>query len=399
MRLNVRLFAAVVAVGTVVTACGSDTVVQPVPTVDLNQLDTGNYQSTPRDPGVARADDTGEALEAIRLGAAVPLPYDVDPSYGFQRLNTPQVRTTSKIRGSMTKIDEEAFPEVTKGLIVGWKTSGERRIQPFLGRQAWIYVYRFGTADEAATAARQISEKQQEKNPGSSVEIPGFPGARSNWAGYAVDSWLSQDAMVYGVRLEDPMTEPPDAIAAIEFIKKAYIKIDEMLDSYTPTPEEKMAELLIDTDEMLSRTLPSSRDNWVGPLPEGAVEPAQASLIRDKRPGTTKPAFIDAGVDLVSNEGSVARVYRAKDSDAAQRLLIALTEPQTDVLKAVEGPRSLPGAKCFDRRDPKASATSHPPVCYVTFDRYLARTTSYNIQDLYQRTAAQYRLLAVGRER
>ncbi|MGW5450638.1 DUF7373 family lipoprotein [Nocardia sp. NPDC003979] len=398
MRLDIRVFAALLTVGTVVTACGGDTDVPPAPTVDLNQLDTGNYQSTPRDPEIARVDDTGEALEAVRLGAAVPIPYDVDPSYGFQRLNTRQVRTTSKIPGSITKIDEETFPTLTKGLIVGWRTSGERRIQPFLGRQAWIYVYRFGTADEAATAVQRISEKQQENSIGRGVEIPGFPTARSNWTGAAaVDSWMSRNTMVYGVRVEDPMTEPPDPSAAIEFIRKAYIKIDEMLDGYAPTPTADMAGLPIDTDEMLSRTLPSTRDNWIGPLPEGAVEPAQASLIRDKRPGTTKPAFIDAGVDLVSNEGSVARVYRAKDSDAAQRLLAALTEPQNEVLKPIEDPRNLPKAQCFDRRDPKASTTSYPPVCYVTYDRYLARVSSYNIQDLHQRTAAQYKLLAIGR--
>lgn len=398
MRLKTRVSAALITIVAVTTACGNTSENSPVAaTIDLNQLDTGNYQSKPRDPSVAKADETGEALEAVRLGAAVPIPYDVDPSYGFQRLNTRQVRITSKLPSSITKIDEETFPDVTKGLIVGWKTSGERRIQPFLGRQAWIYVFRFGTAAEAAIAAQKIPEKQMEKGAGRSVQIPGYPDAHSNWAGFAVDSWLAQETMVYGVRLEDPMTEPADPAAAIEFISKAYSKINEMLVNYSPTPAAEMAALPIDTDGMLSRTLPSDRNSWISPAPEGAVEPAQASLIRDKRPGTTKPAFIDAGVDLVSNEGSVARVYRAKDEKAAERLLVALVDPQLEFFKPIESPRNLPSAKCFDRKDPKASTTSYPPMCYIIFDRYVARTNSYNIQDLHQRTAAQYKLLAVDR--
>ncbi|MFI1240413.1 DUF7373 family lipoprotein [Nocardia salmonicida] len=379
---------------TVTAGCGSDS--QPTtPTVDLSQLDTGNYQSTPRDPNTSKADDTGQAIEAVRLGAAVPLPYDVDRSYGFQRLSSPAVRITSKIPGSMTRIDDEEFPELTKGLIVGWETMGERRIQPFLGRQAWIYVYRFGTAAEATTAAQRIPEKQQERGAGSAAEIPGFPMARSNWAGAALDSWMAQDTMVFGVRLEDPMTEPADPAAAIEFTNKAYTKIIEMLKGYSPTPVDKIAALPIDTDGMLSRTLPSDKDYWVGKLPVGAVEPAQAALAYDNKPGTTKPAFIDAGVDLVSSDSHYFRVYRAKDAKATERLQAALIAPHLDDLKPVDSPRNLPDAACYDKKDGKSSSVK--AVCYVAFDRYLARISGFNIQEVRQQASAQYKMLAADR--
>ncbi|WP_446224442.1 DUF7373 family lipoprotein [Nocardia sp. IBHARD005] len=395
MRLDLRLCAALIAMVIVTTGCGSDSQ-SDTPTVDLSQLDTGNYQSTPRDPNTSKADDTGLAIEAVRLGAAVPLPYDVDRSYGFQRLSSPVVRMTSKIPGTMTRIDDEVFPELTKGLIVGWETMGERRIQPFLGRQAWIYVYRFGTAAEAATAAQRIPEKQQERGAGIAVEIPGFPKARSNWARTALDSWMAQDTMVFGVRLDDPMTEPADPAAAIEFTNKAYTKIIEMLQGYSPTPADKIAALPIDTDGMLSRTLPSDKNYWVGNLPVGAVEPAQAALAYDNTPGTTKPAFIDAGVDLVSSDSPYFRVYRAKDSKATERLQAALLAPHLDDLKPVDSPRNLPNAACYDRKE-DLKKTGVKATCYVAFDRYLARISGFNIQEVRQQTSAQYKMLAADR--
>ncbi|MFC6009660.1 DUF7373 family lipoprotein [Nocardia lasii] len=396
MRLSMRVGAALIAIMTVATGCGDDDR-SATPAIDLNQLDTGNYQTTPRDPEISKADDTGQAIEAVRLGATVPLPYDVDRSYGFQRLSTPVARITSQIPGSITAIDDDKFPSVTEGLVVGWDTSGERRIQPFLGRQAWIYVYRFGTEAQATTAAQRIPATQQERRPGSKVEIPGFPDSRSSWAGDTLDSWMSRGTMVFGVRLEDPMTEPADPAAAIDFTRKAYTKIIEMHEDYVPTPVDQIPALPIDIDGMLSRTLPSNKDLWVGKRPVGAVETAQAALAYDDRPGTTKPALIDAGVDLVSSDSSYFRVYRASDPKATQRLQAGLLAPHLDFLKPIDGPRNLPHAACYDRKDDTMRTYGYRPICYVAYDRYLARVTGMNVQDVLQRASAQYKLLAVDR--
>ncbi|MFE1593166.1 hypothetical protein [Nocardia sp. NPDC058705] len=399
MHPNLRLCAALIAVVTVASACGSDADSESsTPSVDLSQLETGSYQSTPRDPNMSKADATGQAIEAVRLGAAVPLPYDVDRSYAFQRLNSPRLRSTSKLPGSMTKIDPAEFHEVTDGLIAGWKSSGERREQPFLGRQAWIHVYRFETEAQAAIAAERIPAKQQKLGTGQRVEIPGYPAARNNWAGSVLDSWMAKGPMVFGVRIDDPMTEPPDPAAAIDFTQKAYAKIIEMQAGYSPTPVDKIAALPIDTDGMLSRTLPGEEDHRIDPLvPEGAVEPTQAALARDEFPGTTKPALVDAGVDLISSESTLARVYRAENTKAAQRLMAALIEPYSRFMKPIDSPRNLPDAKCFDRKDSSASSSGLTPICYVVYDRFLARVTASSVQDLHHRTAAQYKLLAVDR--
>ncbi|MFD3507630.1 hypothetical protein [Nocardia sp. NPDC058666] len=393
MRLDLRLCAALLAIVTVATGCGGDSEAA-TPTIDLNQLDTGNYQSAPRDPNTSKADDTGQAIEAVRLGAAVPLPYDVDRSYRFQHMSSPTPRVTSKIPGSMSRIDEDVFPEVTKGLIVGWETQGNRRAQSILGRQASIKVYRFGTAAEAATAVQRIPEKQQERGAGRSVDIPGFPNARSNWAGTSLDSWMAQDTMVFGVRLDDPMTEPADPAAGIEFVSKAYTKIIEMLPGYVPTPVDKIAALPIDTDGMLSRTLPSDKDMWVGKLPVGAVGPAQTVLPYDNTPGTTKPALVDAGVDLVSSDSDYFIVYRAENAKAAERLQAALIAPHLDDVKPVDSPRNLPIAACYE---PKEDTFMVEAMCFVAYDRYLARVTGFNIQEVKQQISAQYKMLAVDR--
>lgn len=394
MRLICRASTALAAALVLATGCASDN--GSLPTIDLDQLDTGNYQSTPRDPNGAKPDRTGSALEAIRIGAVVPLPMDVDASYKFQRMTTPTARTTPTIPGSITGIEKADFPAVTSGLIAGWVTSGERRVRPFVGRQAWIYVYRFGTEAEATSAAQKIAEKQQEKGSGQAVSIPGRPESRNSWKNRSLDSWLVHGSMLIGVRLNDPLTEPPDPAAALDFASKAYTKTIESLGSYSPTPPDKIAELPIDVDGMLSRTLPGDEDQWVAGVPEGAVEPAQAALIRERVPGTAKPAYADAGVDLVASDGT-ARVYRTSDSTASERLLEAFVAPDAEFLKQIDSPRNLPIARCFDKKDSSVKGSAYQPVCYVAYGRFLARVTDSDIQDLHQRTSAQYKLLAVDR--
>jgi len=364
--------------------------------VDLSKLDSGNYQSTPWNTTTAKPDDTGLAIEAIRLGASFPIPYDIDPSFEFQGQVNPIPRVSPKIPETLPFIDEAEFIESTPGLIAGWKSEGHRRKSATAGRAAYLSAFAFESPADAENTKDRFIEKQRVSDRYRAVEVPGFPAAGGNWDGLYLNSWMAHGRFVLGVRVIDNLNATGEVKPAAEFAAKAFTKMIEMGAQYTPTPAIDRAGLPIDIDDMLSRTLPGDKDSWQSGVPEGAVEPIQAALARDNSPGTTKPSLVRAGVDLISSD-SYARVYRARNSGAAQRLLLELLEPDSVYRKAIVPPRSLPSAKCFEPTDEKVPAYAKSMVCYVAFDRYLARVEASTVQNLHQRTAAQYKLLAFER--
>ncbi|MFD6223781.1 DUF7373 family lipoprotein [Nocardia asteroides] len=396
MRLKMRTtiaFLALAAVAGCTSSGGADAA-----DIDLDQLETGNYQSVPRNPDEAKPDQSGFAIEASRLGAAMPIPYDVDPSYGFQTQSNSRFRATPTIPTTLSRVDETEFREFTSGLVAGWSTSGHRRLNSTVGRQAFLYNFRFNIPSEAEAAMAKIIAEQQRipSEHNQAVSIPGFPDARTNWDVTDLDSWMVHGTMLLGVRVKDLLGGPPESGPSIEFAAKAYSKIVDMVAEYTPTPVSELPSLPIDVDQMLSRTLPGEKDDMLDGIVNGAVEPVQAAIAREHRPGTTKPALLDAGVDLISSEAHTT-VYRARNTEAANLLMEALLKPNADYRKPLDSPRNLPIAKCFEAKDSKGPSYIDRPVCYVVFDRYLAQVHGSKVQDLHQMTAAQYKLLAISR--
>ncbi|MFI8976118.1 hypothetical protein ACIGO9_24740 [Nocardia asteroides] len=366
--------------------------------IDMNLLETGNYQSVPRNPNESKPDQSGLAIEASRLGATMPIPYDIDSSYGFQSQSNSQVRVTPTIPMSLARVDHDEFRQFTSGLRVGWSTSGHRRLNSTVGRQAFIYNFVFTTPNDAESAMNKIIDEQQRipSQYDRTVSIPSFPNAMTNWSVTTMDSWMTHGPMLLGVRMVDLLGGPPDPNPSADFTAKAYSKMIDMVAKYTPTPVSELPELPIDVDQMLSRTLPGEPDDQMGGIPDGAVEPLQAAIARDHRPGTTKPALVDAGVDLIATEAHTT-VYRAKSSEAATQLMLALLGPNTDYRTPIDSPHNLPIAKCYKRKDDKGPSQVDRPVCFVVFDRYLAQVQGTEVQELHQKTSAQYKLLAVDR--
>ncbi|GGK57209.1 DUF7373 family lipoprotein [Nocardia camponoti] len=391
MKTIAKLVPAVLALATL-AACSTQHSAT-TETVKFSDLEPGNFITSPRDPNEAKVDDTGLAIEAVRLGEFVPLPMDVDPSYEFQEQTTPRTRVTKGIPGSLSFVKEEEFAETLNGMTVGWMTSGHRRISSTAGRQGFIYVFRFESESDANAAKLRVLEKQRRPND-QDVTVPGVVGVSSKWNGVDLDAWQTSKNFLIGVRVVDYLSDGPDG--ALAFTASAYKKTSEMLAAYVPTPPDKISKLPIDTDEMLSRVLPSPREEFRLNIPDAAVESAHASLGHDYRPRATAKALSDAGVDIVANDGKT-RVYRAANATVTSKLIDDLLEPATDYRKPIDSPRNLPNARCFQGKDDGVPSWAERPVCYVAFDRYVARVMSYSTAELMQRTAAQYILLSSGR--
>ncbi|MFD0365897.1 hypothetical protein ACFQZZ_31040 [Nocardia sp. GCM10030253] len=379
------------------TGCGQSGGSADSPTYDVAALDVGNYSTVPRDSEASRTALSGPRLEAARIGDATPLPMEIDGKLVFKPTIYWERRITPADPRELPSIDKKEFNDLTQGLVAGWYTRGQRR-EYSPGSALQMFTLRFTDATQAETAATRIADRQRETLPGEPVTIPGIPAAKAKWSVSKryLDAQLTKDAMLLLVRVEDPITEPVNTAPLAELAQRAFDKQLEGLKSYTPTPVDQLTSLPIDVDGLLSRTLqmersPSEKDG--GDL--SMVLAKHAALHTEFYPGLAKAAFEDAGVDLVAFSDD--RVYRTKDKDAAERLIAAFIDQEAKGYKTIDSPPHMPGVKCFDLRDPKGNTYRYPPVCYVAYDRYVARVENKNVQQLYQQAAAQYKLLTQGR--
>jgi hypothetical protein len=387
----------VAAVFGAVTGCGDSGSSTTAPTFDATTLDVGNYPTVPRDIEAARTNLSGPRLEAARIGNVAPLPMDIDGKLVFKSTIYWERRITPADPKELPSLKKDEFNDLTPGFVAGWFTRGQRR-ESGLGRALEMYTLRFASPAQAEAAANRIGDRQQEEVPGESIAIPGIQAARAKWSPNRryIDARLTRDAMLLLVRIADPLTEPADTAPLVDMAQRAFDKQIEGLNSYTPTPIDQLGSLPVDVDGVLSRTLlinnpPSAKDG--GDL--SMVLTGQAALHTEYYPNLAKAAFEDAGVDLVTYSDD--RIYRTRDSNAAERLVAAFIDQESKGYKPIDSPPHMPGVKCFDIKDPKGSTNRYPPVCYLSYDRYVARIEEANIQTLYQQTAAQYVLLTHGR--
>ncbi|MGN2641571.1 DUF7373 family lipoprotein [Nocardia takedensis] len=385
--------AVLTAVALVLSAGCSDPESSGPVTLDVSTLDSGNYPATPRSMDFQLDPKYGPLREAIRIGAVMPLILDTDGRFTVQRLTSPERRVIPKVPPALWGLDIDEFNEFTTGMIAGWTTSGERRRQFNMGRQITMHALRFTDAAAAATAADRLIERQALKAPGQAVTLPNQPAARAKFTPDKryLDVWLPREDMLLYVHVDDPVSEPLLAEDLITLAHAALTDLIEGLRAYSPTPRDQIAALPVDVDGLLGRTLPAATAEGKADV-RSMLLPAQAALHYDLFPATTKPALLDAGVDLVAV--SDARVYRASDAAAADRLIAAFAAQLAEGVRAIDSPPGMPTVRCFETKDTKVSSGLYPPTCLVPYDRFVGRVTGQNVQELHQKAAAQYKLLA-----
>ncbi|MGV9612439.1 DUF7373 family lipoprotein [Nocardia xishanensis] len=397
MRRRYLVCASAFAVILATTACGKSDEGGPAsrPTIDISKLDPGNYPTAPVDVAKTRVDDSAAAREAIRIGDSVPLAMEVDSRfiYEMSRYFSRIVTPNNPPYFDDTGVEGKDFDNVAPGLVAGWYTQGRRRAELGAGRGIEMIVVRFSTADQAAAAARALADRTK----GESYTINGHPGGITKYSldtgmgNAAMSSYLAHRDMLLYARINDPVSMPFDPAAQADLVKRVFDKQIEMLKGYSPTPLDKISQLPLDVDGMLSRTLPlDSKSSGASAV---AVYPRHAALHPEHRPDLSKAAFEDAGVDYVS--AAQTFVLRTHDTASADRLIAAF-EAQLDMdnYKKIDGPPNLPNARCYNAKDGIDSPSDYPPICWVPNGRFVAEVGGRNVQDLHQRTAAQYILLS-----
>lgn len=379
---------ALLAVG----ACSSDQ--EPTSaSVDVTKLDTGNYPTKPIDVETLRDSSSGSVRESIRIGDSTPVPFEYDSrlAYGLD-YNRSQIITPAEPPypdDVGIKVERSNFANEFPGMVAGWRTHATRRSNSSEGRIIDTWSVRFNTPENARNAASKMADL----TPGSAQTIEGHPGAQAKVTPAEpgdiipkMRSWLAHDDMLLYLQIGDPVSRPFDISDNAAIVKKFYDKQIERLRGYSRTPIQDIPRIPLDVDGLLSHTLSADKvTSRTGIYPTHVVV-SQAAL-----PVAAASAYADAGVDYVVSGG--AFVYRAKDEAAAERLSAAFgggaLSPDRPTAEASPPPH-MPNAKCTSG-DPDRST---PPSCRYTVGRYLVRVGGANLQDVYQRAAAQYLLLS-----
>ncbi|WP_431953615.1 DUF7373 family lipoprotein [Nocardia lijiangensis] len=377
---------------TLSAGCGSE----PAAGVDTAALDPGNYPTAPRDLSALRTTDDGAVRESIRLGGVVPLPMDLDRRLANGRTNFAGHHYTARnppYRGSGIS-NLENFNEQVPGLVAGWHTGGSRRANRNFGLDVGSALLRFTTPEQATHAMHVLADKEIEKYPPKqTLEIPGYPTGRTYLSAHdSVQSWTARGDYLLWAFISDGLATPPDPAPLLDYAKKLFDRQFELLDRFTPTPTDALADTPV--DDLLARTLPAERPGTLEDVT--GVYTVPTALHLESRPDLTRRAFEDAAVDLIAYAGT--RVYRAGDSAGAARLTAALAAQVPPGYDPIAGPPGLPDTRCFreDPGPPQSARIILEHRCYFFYDRYVAEVTAHQPQDLAQRASAQYLLLAHG---
>ena len=398
---ELRVSSAVVALGLLMSACGhsSDAAAPPTPKIDIATLDSGNYPTTPVDVESTRVPASGALREAIRIGAATPAPFQYDPRFVFAngfsggRHITPADPPYFPGAG----IENKDFEATIPGLVAGWESSADRRDEMNAGRTVATITIRFQTTDQAEHAAVELSNRA----PGSVYSIPGYSDALAKLetkpAPLPVQNlrvWLPRGDMVYFIEVADWLGLPYDPAADAAVAQRFFDKQIEMLRSFTPTPLSDIDKLPLDTEGLLSRTLPTeAAKRSETSTSSAAVYPAQAALHLEEHPASASPAYTDAGLDYVAFD--MGSVRRTRDEAAAARFhawLDSEFSSDTDFVKA-DAPPNMPTFTCFAVNSKSSSSSMSEPACQGTIGRYVIGASASSLQDAHQQIAAQYKLL------
>lgn len=173
------------------------------------------------------------------------------------------------------------------------------------------------------------------------------------------------------------------------------------IDQFVPTPLDKLAELPLDpSGRLLAQTLAAPPGGDM-PFLIGVWNP-RAWLNFEPDPAAAERFFTAAGVTAVAQR--LATVYEASDPARAAELAdqLAAQAGSSPKVRAVDGVKGLPAAKCYARTDggvgAKAPASWQRQIwsftCVAHVDRYAYTAYSASERDVKQQMAAQYRILA-----
>ncbi|MFD1812517.1 DUF7373 family lipoprotein [Rhodococcus gannanensis] len=414
MRIRTRALAATAAVLAVCTAAGcaadrtpeseaqatstvSGSDVETVAEVDVTQLDTGDYPTTPAAPFGEAAPEDRAAVDAQRMAQFVVAPFEVDRELNDPTLPTMVLRGYQQLKGTF---DESVVnvPANTSSWVYGFVTSATVSApveRGTTGRALTQLVMRYTDPTAAADAARQMGEASAALDGSTPAIVTAMPdshavrGTQPNGSltmqaftahnDYVVYTWASAP-VAEADRLE------PTLVKALELQAP-------LIDQFPPTPTKSQAQgrhipIEVDQNDILIYAVPAGKNDPMGDILSGVYGPRGMSHFYYP-PETVYRALTEHG--SVHNAINKTTVFRASTDQDARELLDTFTSSSLSGGWAEAAtPPGLPSATCLS----KASPSGEQYQCSVRVGRYIGDAVGLGDQtEVHQLISAQYLIL------
>ncbi|MBB5912807.1 hypothetical protein BJY24_001674 [Nocardia transvalensis] len=363
--------------------------------IDVRKLDTGSYSTEPND---LRYDYTptleGNKAEAIfRLADVVAPGPEIDPKLnygaGATEIRLPQDAVKSKYLENFSPV--LLTHQMLYGLTIAssdkpsetGSTDGDTYVE--------VTIFQFPDEKNAADAAREYETADFDiaKDQNQPVTLAKYPQALSHWRPgiRTLGARMARGSYLVNLFVRTPKDNLSDLTALAE---RAYDVQLPLLDTLKPLSKREILHLSKDPLGIMRKTLhpedyfTSSIINDMAIGPRGFV-----NLVGMDKKGA-KSMLDRAGVDAIGVVNRVSIAYRARDEEAAKGL-IQQTRDST-AKRPVDPPPGIPNSSCTE--DTNTSVSYNRYACLVRYDRYVAKISSGQLMDAYQRSAAQFALFA-----
>ncbi|MEU4708172.1 hypothetical protein AB0G00_17210 [Nocardia salmonicida] len=368
--------------------------------IDVRSLEVGSLTTVPADIEIGRKPTDGPILEGLRMAGAVVFPHEVDPAlthnWGTDVLDTPR-RASDASAISNVNLGVLERHRMIVGFDIAEGSQAFDKAKPAIetdARVTRVVLLRFPGAKIAEEAARDLEATDFGVSPDNRpVQIPGYPAAHAHWRPgvKTIGATFAHGEIVVSLFLQHPSPDIDALAKRVAAVLDAQIPL---LDKFTPTAPDRIADLPRDPDDLLRRTLipgPANQQIAIASR-EFAAWTGRAGLhYRPTEPAELGAAWDRGEVDSVAHSYSTT-LFRFRDDAAA----IAFGATWQDTLSAaahpVAAPEGLPQARCAERR----AAGGAPALtrCYVSYRRYGAFVSGAEPAGARRQAAAQYALLA-----
>ncbi len=373
-------------------------VTQPPPRTDVDGLNPANYPTEPR-PDLGKAGKLGGYVEARRMADFVTMPFEVDPGLTggvglFFMFNGPFKGATAVGSILNTVFPDTAAANYVTGFMVS-RRKGEA--DNLIARTA---VLRYQTPDDAVAAATELGIKGG-PDPSRFLEnttpsftpttIAGHPEARALRYGSGSVTVVSYTPhgpyllvqQVYSTTNND---EPDRLVAG--FLDKQI----PLIDTFKPTPVDKIPDLPLDPTGLLARTVEPAIDAR-GKLRYGTYG-VRGFLTYSDDPSGDQKLLTDAGVTDIALSGT--DVYHARDAAGAGKIVTEWADIRDKSAEwtATEPVANIEGARCHKAEDkPGTDEARTQYACLFAVGDYAVDVAGRQKPQVGQKAAAQYLLL------
>lgn len=370
--------------------CGSVVSGQAIrPKPDLSGLEAGNYPTEPIQVGTADDKEAARYREGERLGDFVALPFETDPAFvtALHGLGGPVVLDR---RDMQSLVINDTFDEVASELIAGWLHTWGTEGDAATSQQMSIAVLMFPDAATAETVATQLENDDFTFNSDNRpVQLPKYPHAKAHWRPgvTSLGSWTSYDRYVVFIKYND-LTGKADLPSMVQRTEDLLDVQIPLLDKFEPTPVDQLEDIELDPDRILALALPKSDEVVAAVGPSSTFRGRGAVHFL----GLSSLEFLDKGeVSAIALAETV--VMRSRSSQGAEALWEVLRPDDTSDSQPIAAPTGIDGkVGCFQRKVDEYRRPSN--FCVLQTGKFFAHVEGAQIQDLHQKTSAQYALLA-----